>query len=763
MDPATIVQIVGTVVSIGDVVIRCINRLSSIKTKYHDAPMLLSTLIGQLFIVKAALDQLSYWKSRDLSTDPRYHQLALQIDNSLDCFVPLMMTLQLQLDRFDTNGPRKMTPNAKISFLWNEREMTDYLNLLDRQVNALNLLLQAIQWYVRVHSIEACLTWNSNTFTQQQYIISKKENQSILKLAKDCSSSIIGLGDTTSLVSEDTAAISHMFDFDAVILGSRVYQAAERSHLRQAVRAWQNQRGGGISALLPPSPEIDPGPMPTDNAAASVPERHDVESFGLINYALNDGSTVRPEQRNTIEDSLSSETQGRTAGAYFLLSEEYIAQANASESDEKSKLIKESSMKLESLPPKASRNSRFSLRPRAYSLSSWWKGQQSRKSAHPDRVSYEPEDIRTNNVVILGISESGKTTLIKALKLVAQGGYSNEERKSYSLGIWHDNTVQPILDALKETGSIAYEKEENLHHERIVKSYDKDPSCALGVSSAITSLWADSGFRAAYRECRPTGDLGYFVKHIERIDTTDYVPTAEDILRSYTRTSSVDQYPLKYRDVDYTFFDVGGTRAMRKKWIHAYEDASTLIFTADATAYARSLYEDLNSNGMVEQLMIFEGVVNSHWFAKAKTILVFTKVDLLYSCLCQYPVADHFIDFPDLPAGHDYDVDYYMDHVEKRFLDLVRQPDTRKRISIVYANLLEVKPSNPAAEIFRILENSVTVQGQPLPDPPRANEASGYRRDSKGSVESEGSKSLQNASISGPLAVKHSLGWDATI
>ncbi|RYP32172.1 hypothetical protein DL767_005328 [Monosporascus sp. MG133] len=616
--------------------------------------MLLSTLIGQLFIVKAALDQLSYWKSRDLSTDPRYHQLALQIDNSLDCFGPLMTTLQLH-----------------------------------------------------------------NTFTQQQDIISKEENQSILKLAKDCSSSIIGLGDTTSLVSEDTAAISDMFDFDAVILGSRVYQAAERSHLRQAVRAWQNQRGGGISALLPPSPEIDPIPAPTDNPAASVPERHDVENFGLINSAPNDDSTVRPEQRNTVEDSLSSKTQGHRAGTSYLLSEENIVQANANESDETSKLIKESSIKLEYLPPKASRNSRFSLWPRTSRLSDWWKGQQSRKSAHLDRVSYEPDDIPTNNVVILGISESGKTTLMKALKLAAQGGYSNEERRSYSLEIWHDNTVQPILDALhvKETAGIAYEKDENLHHEWTMKSYEKDPSYALGVSSAITSLWGDSGFRAAYRECQPTRDLGYFVSHIGRIDTTDYLPTAEDILRSYVRTISVDKYPLKYRDIDYTFFDVGGRKTLRRKWIHAFDNASTLIFTADATAYARILPEDLDTNGMTVQLMVFEEVVNSHWFAKANIILVFTKMDLLDSCLCQHPVAEHSRNFP---AGHDGDVDYYMDRVEKRFLGVVRQPDTRKRISIVHANLLDVGPSNPAADIFRILENSLRVQGQ---SPTRTSES----------------------------------------
>lgn len=65
----------------------------------------------------------------------------------------------------------------------------------------------------------------------------REESQSILQQAKDCSSSIIGLEDSASFISENTAGISLMFDFDAVILASRIYQQVGRSHLRQAIRA----------------------------------------------------------------------------------------------------------------------------------------------------------------------------------------------------------------------------------------------------------------------------------------------------------------------------------------------------------------------------------------------------------------------------------------------------------------------------------------------------------------------------------------------
>ncbi|KAF2690642.1 hypothetical protein K458DRAFT_61362 [Lentithecium fluviatile CBS 122367] len=145
MDPATIFQIVGTAVSLGDVVLKCITGLSSLKTKYHDAPIHISTMIGQLYIVQTALDQLSVSNGAENDRHPRYRQLASQIGNSLDSFGVLVLALQKQLDQFDSPSSSNMAAKGRIKFLWSEKELADYSSLLDRQVNALSLLLQAIQ------------------------------------------------------------------------------------------------------------------------------------------------------------------------------------------------------------------------------------------------------------------------------------------------------------------------------------------------------------------------------------------------------------------------------------------------------------------------------------------------------------------------------------------------------------------------------------------------------------------------------------------
>lgn len=146
MDPVTIVQIVGTAVSLGDVVVKCITRLSTLKQKYLDAPIHLHTMIGQLYMVQTALDQLSTWNETGNHRHPRYRQLASRIGNALDYFSTLIFQLQMQLDRLDAPDPADMSTMSKIRFIWSEQDIADYSSLLDRQVNALTLLLQAIQW-----------------------------------------------------------------------------------------------------------------------------------------------------------------------------------------------------------------------------------------------------------------------------------------------------------------------------------------------------------------------------------------------------------------------------------------------------------------------------------------------------------------------------------------------------------------------------------------------------------------------------------------
>ncbi|KAK8096218.1 guanine nucleotide-binding protein subunit alpha [Apiospora kogelbergensis] len=244
MDPFSVFQMVGAAVSLSEVVVKSLMKLNSIRTRYHKCPLLLSTMIGQLYTVQSALDQLSAWNRPEQAQGPRYQQLGMHIGNSLDSFSTLVLALHQQLGRFEVKEPVEMTSKQKFKFLWNEKDMTEYSILLDRQVNALNLLLQALE----------CSSWS-----QQDALVSQPDNQEVLRVAQDCSSSILGLdSDSISIASEGTELISIRFDFDAVVLGSRVYQLAERSHLKQAIRGL---RTGPLKTVLTERKPSSPDPV----------------------------------------------------------------------------------------------------------------------------------------------------------------------------------------------------------------------------------------------------------------------------------------------------------------------------------------------------------------------------------------------------------------------------------------------------------------------------------------------------------------------
>lgn len=90
-------------------------------------------------------------------------------------------------------------------------------------------------------------TDDSLSWPQQYELMCREENVEILRLANDCSSSNVTVDDSSvSFVSENTDLISLRFDFDRIILESRIYQQAQRSHLRETIRA-----GNMLAPVLP--------------------------------------------------------------------------------------------------------------------------------------------------------------------------------------------------------------------------------------------------------------------------------------------------------------------------------------------------------------------------------------------------------------------------------------------------------------------------------------------------------------------------------
>ncbi|KAI0100763.1 G-alpha-domain-containing protein [Nemania sp. FL0031] len=648
MDPITIGQIIGSAVSLGNVVLKCIAGMRSLKQRYYDAPLVFSTIVGQLYMVHSALDQLAVWNKPEHALDLRYQQLARQIDNALECFSPLITALEKRLEESELISGNDMTTRERLAFLWNEQGTSNFSVLLDRQVNALNLLLQAIQ---------------CETLLQQQLLFLRADSQSILQDAKYCSSSIVGpkdsaslISENTNLISETTTRISMMFDFDHVILGSKVYQQAGRSHLRQAIRV-HNQA-----------------------SARRQPENRSLEINSQLHQLHRQAS---PVYSSSGTPSLKTRTNvfdpQKTSGLQSITNVHSMRLAIQSQQSEEYTIASDSSQQKSDEPRNQGKTNHF-VEP--------WRKPKTMTSVTGER---HPE------FLILGISESGKSTLLQGFKLALAGNYVQEERELFTKTIW-SNAIQNIRDIVEviEFHDFPLEGEDIKSHATTIlmqhSMIDYAPSSK--VVEAISALWLNEGFQSVYQrrsEYQFSDNTEYYTKEIKRIAAPHYVPTDEDMLWArWTTTGRTEEFysgqALLCGD-KYCFVDVGGMRSEREHWFQGIADVSVVLFTIDMTAYARKLYEDKTVNRMQEQLELFETIVGSREAYKSAFVLIFTKLDLIGGWLQREPVEKYFPDYPyrTRDAGL---IECYTQYITDRFLSLARSSGIASRVHIVLGDLI---------------------------------------------------------------------------
>jgi hypothetical protein len=118
------------------------------------------------------------------------------------------------------------------------------------------------------------------------------------------------------------------------------------------------------------------------------------------------------------------------------------------------------------------------------------------------------------------------------------------------------------------------------------------------------------------------------MKHIRRVYGDDFKPNDDDMLRARMTTTGIVETDFTMDGCAFKMFDVGGQRGERKKWIHTFDDVTSIMFIASLSEYNQTLAEDATKNRLEESLELFAGIVNMHWFADAAIILFLNKNDL---------------------------------------------------------------------------------------------------------------------------------------
>lgn len=241
-------------------------------------------------------------------------------------------------------------------------------------------------------------------------------------------------------------------------------------------------------------------------------------------------------------------------------------------------------------------------------------------------------------LLLLGAGGSGKSTLFKQMTTIYGKGFSDPERKSYKPIIFNNMVMSMKTLCLQ---SVTHGTVSCAESKTVVEEAKEEDPVSDALAAAMKELWLDEGIKATYakRSAFQLNDsTAYFMDQLDEVAKPEYIPSAQDVLRSRVPTTGVVENAFEIDGNMFKMYDMGGQRSERKKWIHCFENVTAVLFVCAISAYDQMLYEDQHTNRMVESLELFEDIVNSKWFEKTSVILFLNKKDLFEEKILQTPL-----------------------------------------------------------------------------------------------------------------------------
>ncbi|KAI0070383.1 G-protein alpha subunit [Panus rudis PR-1116 ss-1] len=307
-------------------------------------------------------------------------------------------------------------------------------------------------------------------------------------------------------------------------------------------------------------------------------------------------------------------------------------------------------------------------------------------------------------ILLLGSGESGKSTIVKQMKIIHQNGFTREELMTYRLTIYRNllESAKHILLAMRKIGVDCVNPSNRANADRILDyEVDGTPTYTFSeeMASAIHQLWQDPIIPTIMdhsSEFYLMDSASYFFTEALRIGTPDYVPTETDVLRARQKSTGITETRFALGPLSIHMFDVGGQRSERKKWIHCFESVTSIIFCTALSEYDQVLLEERNQNRMAESLVLFDSVINSRWFLRTSIILFLNKIDVFKNKLPKVPLEKYF---PEYTGGAD--INKAAKYILWRFMQA-----NRARLS-VYPHLTQATDTSNIRLVFAAVKETI--------------------------------------------------------
>ena len=282
-------------------------------------------------------------------------------------------------------------------------------------------------------------------------------------------------------------------------------------------------------------------------------------------------------------------------------------------------------------------------------------------------------------LLMCGSGESGKSTVVKQMKIIHGGGFTTEETADYRAQIWREIHASLVFVLSKLESHQLSRDDRTLETFWQVRRFKPDFEGLVCLPAeyveAASFLWVElvrSSFDEIVRRGYARESCAYFLDNLARIGSADYTPTNEDILMARITTVGINEYAFRMDSLLVRMVDVGGQRPEREKWIEAFDGVTALVFCVALSEYDQTLVEDPAQNRLLEAYELWSAVVNSRWFSNVSILLFLNKKDIFRNKLLTSPFGRYHPEYTcslTNPSAEDV-YQHVSEYIMSRFLRL---------------------------------------------------------------------------------------------
>ncbi|KAI8895706.1 guanine nucleotide binding protein, alpha subunit [Globomyces pollinis-pini] len=290
-----------------------------------------------------------------------------------------------------------------------------------------------------------------------------------------------------------------------------------------------------------------------------------------------------------------------------------------------------------------------------------------------DLASKEPK------ILILGTSDSGKSTFLKQLKILHGAGFTSEEIQKSKLNILYNLTAisqKVISESKSEDLNAIFASLVQFRPSLIYQLKYLDEH----VANNLIAFWADEAMKAKFYELGSIFPVSstYFFDKFEEINRPDYQVTHQDILLLRSVTQNISDNRFEIKTVSGTgflhFIDVSGLKYHRKRWIPYFDDCLAIVYVIDISSFDITMAEEVETNRLRDSIKLFESIVRNPLLANCELIVFFNKRDLFQLKIKKVSLKLHFPEYD----GQDFDTEAGFTFLKNLYKQKQIETDKRK-------------------------------------------------------------------------------------